>query len=218
MQRIKYQSSDTALNEQIIALLCECFGTQFRDYYLLQLAHLPTPQHTKLLTDERKQLISFTQVVDYTLRTTPHEPPYKVAYLYSVCTTKREQGKGIMTHFLNEILSELKQDGYAATFLMPAETWLVDFYNKFGFVWQKGGIYEKVPRDTLPLIAPEQSAKDYLQAVAQYEKRGEGQQMYEQRKQIPWVPLMPPPLGWMLRSLQMTVALPEEISLLQPLT
>ncbi len=218
MQRIKYRSADRVLNEQIVALLCECFGSQYRDYYLLQLEYLLSPSLTKILTDDEGRLSAFTQVVEYSLRIRANDCPLKVAYLYSVCTAKSHQGQGVMSEFLPEIIKEINKAGYVATFLVPAEIWLIDYYKKFGFRWQTGVVYAKAPANAIPLISPCDDAKEYLREVAQYEKKREGQRQFEEHKHTEWLPLNPMPLGWMLQSLDPKIIIPSDIPLLQPLT
>lgn len=197
MKRIEYSSSDNRLNQQILQLLAECFGPQYHDYYLLQLEHLPSPKTTKILGNDRGDIIAFTQVVEYLYRTGDGKAPLRAAYLYSVCTAKAEQGKGVMKHFIKEILEELAAEGYAMAFLVPAEIWLIDYYKRLGFKWEATDVYAKLPRDTTPLIYPGEAAKEYLEAVRKIERQTISQAKFEAQKQREWQPLVPPVLGWM---------------------
>lgn len=218
MQRVRYRSEDARLNQQIIELLCECFGTKYRDYYLKQLEHLPSPTHTKLLADEHGRLVAFTQVVDYSLHLATAVPRERVAYLYSVCTAESHQGQGVMNGFMREIIEELRADGYALIFLVPAEDWLVEYYKKFGFAWQSGVIYAKAPQGASPLIYPNDTACGYLRAVAEYELKREGQRQYESHRHLEWIPLLPAPICWMSLLLRTGLALPATLPVLNPLT
>ncbi len=218
MKRIRYRSDDSYLHEEIVGLLCESFGAKYLDYYLLQLEHLPTPQHTKLLVDDEGGLVAFTQIVDYKLRIRRGEPPLRAAYLYSVCTAERAQGQGVMSRFMKEILEELRAEGYALAFLVPAEDWLVTYYKRFGFIWQDSIIYEKAPKDATPLLFPDKLAQDYLNAVAQYEQKHLSQKQFENQRQQEWRPMLPAPICWMSLMLDSQLLLPQSLPLVNPLT
>lgn len=206
------------LHEAIIELLCESFGAKYRDYYLLQLEHLPSPGLTKLLVDVEGGLVAFTQIVDYRLKLRRGEPHLKAAYIYSVCTAKHYQGQGVMKGFMEEILGELRAEGYALAFLVPAEDWLVEYYKRFGFVWQDGIIYEKAPKDAAPLLFPDKIARNYLHAVAQYEQRHLSQKEFEKQCRRDWIPLLPAPICWMSLVLDAQLVIPHPLPLLNPLT
>ncbi|MBR8774723.1 GNAT family N-acetyltransferase [Porphyromonas levii] len=218
MKRISYRSDDTRRHQEIVELLCESFGAKYRDYYLLQLEHLPTPQHTKLLADDEGRLVAFTQIVDYKLRLRREETSLRAGYLYSVCTAERAQGQGVMKWFMEEMLEELRMDGYALAFLVPAEDWLVAYYKRFGFVWQGSTIYEKAPKDATPLLFPDLLARNYLEAVNRYEQKHLSQKQYENQQRLEWIPMLPAPICWMSLVLQPGLSLPEPFPLLNPLT
>lgn len=218
MQRIRYRSDDTHLHEEIVQLLCESFGAKYRDYYLLQLEHLPSPQHTKLLSDEEGRLVAFTQIVDYKLRLGKGQRLLKAAYLYSVCTAQSYQGQGVMRRFMEEILGELRAEGYALAFLVPAEDWLVEYYKRFGFVWQDNIIYEKAPKDAAPLLFPDEIARNYLHAVACLEHKHVTQKQFEAQRQLEWIPMLPAPICWMSLLLAPDLVLPKPLPLVNPLT
>lgn len=218
MQRIRYRSDDSRLHEEIIELLCESFGAKYRDYYLLQLEHLPSPEHTKLLADDEGRLVAFTQIVDYKLRLKRGAPSQRAAYLYSVCTAKRYQGQGVMKLFMEDILRELKADGYALAFLVPAENWLVEYYKRFGFVWKDSMIYAKAPKDAAPLLFPDHTANNYLHAVDHYEHKHLTQKQFESQLRKEWMPMLPAPICWMALELAPDLQLPHPLPLLNPLT
>lgn len=218
MKRISYRSDDTRRHQEIVELLCESFGAKYRDYYLLQLEHLPSPEHTKLLADDEGRLVAFTQIVDYKLRLKRGAPSQRAAYLYSVCTAKRYQGQGVMKLFMEDILRELKADGYALAFLVPAENWLVEYYKSFGFVWKDSMIYAKAPKDATPLLFPDLLARNYLEAVNRYEQKHLSQKQYENQQRLEWIPMLPAPICWMSLVLQPGLSLPEPFPLLNPLT
>lgn len=218
MKRIEYSSGDQRLNRQIIQLLAGCFGSQYRDYYLLQLVHLTSPQTTKILGNDRGDIIAFTQVVEYTYRTSNGGEALRAAYLYSVCTAKAEQGKGVMKQFIGEILHELAEEGYATAFLVPAEIWLIDYYKRLGFKWEPTEVMAKVPRNTTPLIYPGEVAKEYLGAVRDMEHPTISQAEFEVQKQKDWQRLEPPVLGWMSYPLSNLSPQSSPTYLLLPLT
>lgn len=218
MERITYKSDDRDLNNQILNLLCEAFGTEYRDYYLMQIAHLPSREHTKLLADHNGRLVAHTQVVDYFARLDQETEPLKVAYLFAVCTSKAYQGQGIMTKFLYQILDELREQGYAASYLIPAEIWLSDYYRRFGFRLMHGEIYTKAPKGATPIVFPGVTAQDYLSDVAQYERKSMEQSEFVAHRSAEWQILLPRQIGWMLCPLEDQVVIPIETPLLSPLT
>lgn len=163
-------------------------------------------------------MAAFTQVVEYRFRTAPNTPKFRAAYLYSVCTARAYQGQGVMGSFLPQILSELKEAGYAFAFLVPAEVWLIDYYRRLGFQWMSDQVYQTVPKETCPLLRPIDDACDYLKAVDRLEGKSVSQHRFEQQRFGEWQLLQPPVIGWMAVSLQPGFQIPSETCLLQPLT
>lgn len=218
MERITYRSADSRLNEQILSLLCEAFGTQYHDYYLMQLAHLPSAQHTKLIADSRGYLVAHTQVVDYYARLEGGEEPLKVAYLFAVCTAKAYQGQGIMSRFMTQLLGELPREGYSAAYLIPAEIWLSDYYRRFGFKLMRGEIYSKAPKHAVPLLSPGHMALAYLADVERYERvtQAGGEDKAPPRDE--WEIMLPRQIGWMCYGFEGEPSLPDDTPLLLPLT
>jgi predicted acetyltransferase len=60
------------------------------------------------------------------------------AYVCGVCTHPSERGKGVMKALMTEAMAVMRQRGYAASTLIPAEPWLFDFYRRFGYSYPIG--------------------------------------------------------------------------------
>lgn len=218
MKRIKYNPASHLQHQAITNLLCHCFGAQYRDYYLLQLEHLPSPKHTKMIGESETDIAAFVQVVDYLYRPYSGATPLPAAYLYSVCTRQDAQGQGLMKRMLQELYAELRDEGYVLTFLVPAEIWLIDYYKDLGFKWQSSEIYAKAPQGFAPLLYPGPEAKAYLKAIDKIEGRRMSQAHYEKLRHEEWQPLTPPQLGWMSVALSPVLTDAPTPYLLQPLT
>lgn len=55
------------------------------------------------------------------------------AYLYGIATDPECQHQGISTRLIQKILARCKENGGAFSFLIPADSGLVDFYARFGY-------------------------------------------------------------------------------------
>lgn len=58
---------------------------------------------------------------------------YNTAYICGISTKEAMRGRGQASELISECISDLKQKGYDAAFLIPASLSLFDFYKKFGF-------------------------------------------------------------------------------------
>ena len=57
----------------------------------------------------------------------------KVAYIYGVATKKTHRSKGFSTALLKEAHRQLKNSGYSAAILVPADAGLFGFYGRLGY-------------------------------------------------------------------------------------
>lgn len=152
---IPYDPDDTALRRAIKAILTVGFGAEGAPYYDLMLAHLHDREHTFLL-EEGGVLVSHALVVDY------YEPSgERWGYLYSFVTTRDYRGRELMSRlYLEEIEPTLRERGYEGVCLVPAESSLVPFYERWGT--------EVMPRQREGVgreILPGPQAEAYLMAA-----------------------------------------------------
>ena len=57
----------------------------------------------------------------------------KAAYIYGIAAFESCRGRGVGSALIRAALEELKKRGYEAVFLVPAETSLFGYYERFGF-------------------------------------------------------------------------------------
>ncbi len=57
----------------------------------------------------------------------------KIAYLYAIATEKKEQGKGYCTALMRDTHAFLRENGYCAAMLCPANDSLFEFYRRLGY-------------------------------------------------------------------------------------
>lgn len=60
-----------------------------------------------------------------------HEEP--MAYICGAATKRAKRGKGLMSGLLLEVLAESRRRGHTFCSLIPAHSWLYDYYARFGF-------------------------------------------------------------------------------------
>lgn len=152
---IPYDPTDTALRSAIKGILIEGFGAESASYYDLMLDHLHDREHTFLL-EEGGVLVSHALVVDY------YEPSgQRWGYLYSFVTTQDYRGRGLMSRlYLEEIEPTLRDRGYEGVCLVPAESSLVPFYERWGTE-----VMPRLPENEGCEILPGPQAEAYLMAA-----------------------------------------------------
>lgn len=62
-----------------------------------------------------------------------HGSIVKTGYIAGACTRRKARGQGLMTQLMHRALSESARRGNLFTFLIPAQSHLYYFYEKFGF-------------------------------------------------------------------------------------
>lgn len=115
---------------EIRALWDVCFpdDSGFNPYYF---SHLFCPDNT-LLYMENGRLAAMTQMLPYHLR--QGEKPVPVTYIYGACTHPDFRRRHLMSQLLTASFDIDRQQGIAASILIPQEEWLFDFYAPFGYV------------------------------------------------------------------------------------
>ncbi|MDO5035779.1 MAG: GNAT family N-acetyltransferase [Porphyromonas sp.] len=215
-QRVPYDPKDKAQETELIALLSEAFGKQYRAYYELQLSAVASRDTTILVANEVGELIAHLQVVPYELITAGKGGVALGAYLYALCTRSSERGHGVMGWLLNEVLEGLPQQGYAFALLLPAERSLVSYYERFGFESRSGGLFTQVPPGTRPLVRPREEARDFLAEAKKLDEATEPEARQRARGKG-FIPLRHR-VEWMWHPLEGRCQLDPATPLLEPMT
>lgn len=84
-----------------------------------------------LLSEEQGTLCAMVQMLPYRLLTGGGEQ--EITYIYGACTDPTHRRKGHMARLLEESFEIDREQGRAASTLIPAEPWLFDFYRPFGY-------------------------------------------------------------------------------------
>lgn len=106
-----------------------CFPDEggFNDYFF---AHF-FDCGTVLLSEEQGMLCAMVQMLPYRLLTGGAEK--EITYIYGACTDPAHRRKGHMARLLEASFAIDREQGRAASTLIPAEPWLFDFYRPFGY-------------------------------------------------------------------------------------
>lgn len=194
---------------QLLALLDEAFGAEYRAYYVRQVDHWGrlAPEEMRLRTDETgERLVAYMLTAGY--ETSKDHGRY--AYLYCVCTLKSRRGEGIMSRFVREECWRLSEEGYHGVALIPSSVGLVDFYARLGFEQMETPIYHSAPLsapDTL--LRPGRVVADYLANLPSSDPD------YPVASDTDGSIRLCPPAGWMFLPLRPSAPVS---GLLQPLT
>ena len=112
------------------ALFDLCFPDEsgFNAYYF---EHIYRPERTLLYTQEDK-LCAMVQMLPYQL--SMNGIMGEATYIYGACTHPEHRRKHLMAQLLEASFQEDRQQGRLASFLIPQEAWLFDFYRPFGYL------------------------------------------------------------------------------------
>lgn len=113
----------------VISLWKRCFpgDDAFRDWFF---QHVYDPTVT-LLDEENGEICAMVQMLPYMLRDIRGIRP--VTYIYGACTAPEYRRQHRMDRLLQYSFVWDKQQGRAASILIPQEEWLFDFYDQFGY-------------------------------------------------------------------------------------
>lgn len=163
IRRTIYSPSD---KNEVLLLLEEAFGAEYRAYYEVQLRTLTSEKDTFIYTVD-DQLVAHLQVVQYMYRSGHTE--YPMAYLYAICTDQRMRGQGVMSRVvMPDVLNDVYARGYIGAFLVPASESLVSFYQPMGFRKMNTGAHGQETAD-IPCITPSERALEYLRQIEVFE-------------------------------------------------
>ena len=113
----------------VFALWSLCFPGEeaFRDYFF---AHIYDPAHNLLLL-RGGQLCAMAQMLPYTMQNGTQAET--VTYIYGACTHPDCRRQHLMDRLLHRSFAIDREQGRAASILIPQEAWLFDFYAQFGY-------------------------------------------------------------------------------------
>ena len=148
----------------------EVFGDddRFLDLYF---GHVYQDDETDLLIDYggAPKAIAHTGRVSYTFSLWGER--IEAAYISGAATISRERGRGLMPSLLRSAHTKMYQTGKLFAFLIPAEPWLYDYYQrKFGYAKV---CYRSVSQPNSPRLTPppqlcrQASAEGYLHYIRQ---------------------------------------------------
>lgn len=120
-------ADDTAAVRQ---LWDRCFADEggFNGYFF---AHLYHHEHT-LLWEQEGKLCAMVQMLPRTMLLDGES--HTATYIYGACTDPDHRRKGLMAKLLAHSFALDRENGRAASFLIPQEAWLFDFYRPFGYM------------------------------------------------------------------------------------
>lgn len=88
------------------------------------------PENT-LVAKRGNRIVSALQMIPYDLKIAGNIFPS--AYVCGVCTHPSARGKGIMKTLMTAAMEQMHRRAYTLSTLIPAEPWLFDFYQPFGY-------------------------------------------------------------------------------------
>lgn len=91
----------------------------------------------------------------------------KAAYVYGIAAFEAHQGRGIGSKLIRAGLNQLRQQGYEAILLVPAEESLFEYYERFGFRTISSIREESVTAGT-PLPLRKLTVSEYAELRRQY--------------------------------------------------
>lgn len=87
-------------------------------------------ENTLLRQDsETNSAVAHVQMLPYTLQA-KKSIALPSGYISGACTIPSQRGKGIMTELMHQALEQMAKRGDKLSFLIPAEQWLVDYYER----------------------------------------------------------------------------------------
>lgn len=127
---VEYNRITFAVGEpQLRALWHEAFGD--RDEYIDEFFEAFDADSVLHTLSHDGKLLSVLYALPYELHTGGHCK--KVAYIYAVATVSSARGRGYMSRLFSIVHENLRREGFAAAFLLPAEDWLWNYYSRLGY-------------------------------------------------------------------------------------
>lgn len=115
--------------QQIINLWRECFADShaFVSLFFDRVYH----DDNTLVAERDGKIVSSLQMLPYTM--TFYGEEISVSYIYGACTAPEYQGQGLMRQLIEEAFQVMRQRKVALSVIVPADSWLFDFYREQGF-------------------------------------------------------------------------------------
>ncbi len=105
-------------------------------------------EENALTLQKEGRIVSALQMLPYPM--TFEREVIPVSYIYGACTIEPERGKGHMAELLERSFETMKARGIALTVIIPAESWLFNYYDRFGYATCFDFSIESFDRETLP--------------------------------------------------------------------
>jgi predicted acetyltransferase len=133
----------STIKEQVKELWKLCFNDseEFTNLYFRTRYNTSTSMYI----ESGNAVISSLQILPYTF--TYYGVELKAYYISGACTHPDYRNKGVMRGLLKECLARLSSEGAIFSFIIPAEDWLFDYYEKFGFASTFGYSVQDVTKD-----------------------------------------------------------------------
>lgn len=111
--------------DEIISLWNESFPNeeQFTKFYFENIFDI----NKTLIFVKDNKIVSMLQMLDF------DSNMGKTMYIYGVCTKKEYRNQGIMAKMLTESFDIAKKQAYQYSIIVPAEEYLFDIYEKYGY-------------------------------------------------------------------------------------
>lgn len=136
--------------EKVIKLWKQCFddSDEFIRFYFTRKYR----NENAMVCEDQGNAIAALQMLPYPMSWENTE--LQTSYISGACTAPEARNRGIMTQLLTESFRHMKTGGIALSTLIPAESWLFDYYRKQGYATVFNYSLEtyKIPA-TLPLSA-----------------------------------------------------------------
>ncbi len=107
--------------------ICFADSKEFTDLYF----SLRYKEDINIAIQENGKVISALQMIPYPM--TFFDKIWNTSYISGACTLPDYRSKGIMRQLLNNSFKEMYNQGVDLCTLIPAESWLFDYYKKSGF-------------------------------------------------------------------------------------
>ncbi|MCD8031307.1 MAG: GNAT family N-acetyltransferase [Bacteroides sp.] len=154
------------MKEQVKNLWKICFtdSDEFMDLYF----SLRYREEINLAIRKNEEVVSALQMIPYPM--TFCGQIVDTSYISGACTHPEERSQGFMKELLTQSFRRMYQQNVAFSTLIPAEPWLFDYYNRFGYstVFYYSECTFPVPTSRVPKAYKIHSTTGFIQEVYDY--------------------------------------------------
>lgn len=168
---IRYISANT--RNQILEMWKVCFGDS-QPYFDIYFREKYSDENTLAYFVDNKVVASL-QLLYYNF--TYCDKEITIAYISGACTLPEERKKGYMEALLKESFHEMEKKGVLLSLLVPEETWLLNFYDKYGYAQTFDAGSDLIDLDELM----NRHANDLLKAYKEFDALYREQEMTVQK-------------------------------------